>query len=309
MLQRIALHAHEPRRIRVGRLGFTLATLHFDASERAASPIVKASSRCGLEGLFSVRIQRGVKTPHTRRAGALRPRVLRPLLHLPSPVACPARLARTAQGSGSACHRDELERRPSCLVQDRPRRSRRAGAPGRWCRPRRARPWRWRTRSRDDAVEAITTASRDRVASATLRNAAGETIGRVRMRGVTTTARFESLFVSTPGARVHGFHVHTTGRCDAPAFTTAAGTSTRLARPTTPMPATCRPARPGRRDGQLADRHGSLLDRRLRDADGSAVMVHSGPDNFANIPPRYGTPDQNARHRRLRHAGRVRSRR
>jgi Cu-Zn family superoxide dismutase len=30
----------------------------------------------------------------------------------------------------------------------------------------------------------------------------------------------------------------------------------------------------------------------LRDADGSAVMVHSGPDNFANIPARYGTPDQ-----------------
>ena len=31
--------------------------------------------------------------------------------------------------------------------------------------------------------------------------------------------------------------------------------------------------------------------RQLRDADGSAVMVHAGPDNFANIPPRYGTPD------------------
>ena len=30
----------------------------------------------------------------------------------------------------------------------------------------------------------------------------------------------------------------------------------------------------------------------LRDADGTAVMIHSGPDNFANIPPRYGTPDQ-----------------
>ena len=30
----------------------------------------------------------------------------------------------------------------------------------------------------------------------------------------------------------------------------------------------------------------------LRDADGSAIMVHSGPDNFANIPARYGTPDQ-----------------
>jgi superoxide dismutase, Cu-Zn family len=30
----------------------------------------------------------------------------------------------------------------------------------------------------------------------------------------------------------------------------------------------------------------------LRDADGSAVMVHSGADNFANIPARYGGPDQ-----------------
>ena len=32
----------------------------------------------------------------------------------------------------------------------------------------------------------------------------------------------------------------------------------------------------------------------LRDADGSAVMVHAGADNFANIPPRYapGGPDQ-----------------
>ena len=29
----------------------------------------------------------------------------------------------------------------------------------------------------------------------------------------------------------------------------------------------------------------------LRDADGSALIVHAGADNFANIPPRYGTPD------------------
>ena len=27
-------------------------------------------------------------------------------------------------------------------------------------------------------------------------------------------------------------------------------------------------------------------------ADGSAVMVHSGPDSFANIPARYGGRDQ-----------------
>ena len=41
--------------------------------------------------------------------------------------------------------------------------------------------------------------------------------------------------------------------------------------------------------GTVTDRF-NLAD--LHDADGSAVMVHSGPDNFANIPPRYGGPDQ-----------------
>ena len=30
----------------------------------------------------------------------------------------------------------------------------------------------------------------------------------------------------------------------------------------------------------------------LRDADGSALMVHAGPDDFADIPTRYGTAHQ-----------------
>jgi Cu-Zn family superoxide dismutase len=32
----------------------------------------------------------------------------------------------------------------------------------------------------------------------------------------------------------------------------------------------------------------------LRDRDGSAVMVHAGPDDYANVPPRYAPngPDQ-----------------
>lgn len=29
----------------------------------------------------------------------------------------------------------------------------------------------------------------------------------------------------------------------------------------------------------------------LMDEDGSAVLVHENPDNFANIPERYGGPD------------------
>ena len=81
-----------------------------------------------------------------------------------------------------------------------------------------------------------------------------------------------------------------------------AGTSRPAGRTTTRTPATCRrcwstpTARPPRRSRPTASRS-----PQLRDADGSAVIVDVGPDNYANIPPRYGTPDQDdARHRRLR---------
>ena len=134
---------------------------------------------------------------------------------------------------------------------------------------------------------------RDRLATATLRNAAGEKVGRVLMRErrggvVLVVARVHGL---APG--FHGFHVHTTGRCDAPTFATAGGHFN--------PPDATHNAHAGDLPSLLVNANGratlatatdrfSLAD--LRDADGSAVMVHSGPDNFANIPPRYGTPDQ-----------------
>jgi Cu-Zn family superoxide dismutase len=135
---------------------------------------------------------------------------------------------------------------------------------------------------------------RDRFASATLMNAAGETVGRVRMRErrrdgvVLVRARVHDL---APG--FHGFHIHTTGRCDAPAFTTAGGHFN-------PAGATHN-AHAGDLPSLLVNADGTAMlatttDRfsiaDLRDVDGSAVMMHSGPDNFANIPPRYGTADQ-----------------
>jgi Cu-Zn family superoxide dismutase len=135
---------------------------------------------------------------------------------------------------------------------------------------------------------------RDRLASAVLRNAAGEKVGRVWMRErrrggvVFIVARVRDL---APG--FHGFHVHTTGRCDAPAFTSAGGHFN-------PGGATHN-AHAGDLPSLLVNANGRAMlatatDRfslaNLRDADGSAVMVHSGPDNFANIPPRYGMPDQ-----------------
>jgi superoxide dismutase, Cu-Zn family len=133
-----------------------------------------------------------------------------------------------------------------------------------------------------------------RAATATLTDAAGRTVARVWMyerRGsdaVQLMIRAEGL---PPG--FHGFHIHTTGRCDAPTFTTAGGHFN-------PSGATHGdhagdlPSLLVNADGtatlETATDRFSIAD--LRDADGSAVMVHSGRDNFANIPARYGGPDQ-----------------
>src|SRR3954468_11891827 len=127
-----------------------------------------------------------------------------------------------------------------------------------------------------------------------LRNAAGTVVGHAwfsqRRRGgrVEMLVRVHGL---APG--FHGFHIHTTGRCDAPGFMTAGG----HLNPT----GAAHPAHAGDLPSLLVNADGtgelavttdrfSIVD--LSDADGSAVIVHSGPDNFANVPPRYGTPDQ-----------------
>lgn len=135
---------------------------------------------------------------------------------------------------------------------------------------------------------------RDRYAFAALTNAAGARVGRVWMHerrrdgSVEVFARVRDL---PPG--FHGFHIHTTGRCDGPGFTTAGG-HFNPAGASHNAHAGDLPSMLVNADGRamlatVTDRF-SIAD--LRDADGSAVMVHSGPDNFANIPPRYGTPDQ-----------------
>jgi superoxide dismutase, Cu-Zn family len=133
-----------------------------------------------------------------------------------------------------------------------------------------------------------------RAARAVLRDATGTKVGRVWLREHRRSGTVAVLLTARnlePG--FHGFHIHTTGRCDAPAFTTAGGHLN-------PGGATH-----GNHAGDLPnllvndDGTGmlaTLTDRfsldDLRDADGSAVMIHSGRDNYANIPPRYGTPDQ-----------------
>ncbi len=133
-----------------------------------------------------------------------------------------------------------------------------------------------------------------RFASARLIDAGGREVGRVWMREqrwdgvVLLEARVRGL-----PAGFHGFHIHAVGRCDAPAFTSAGGHFNPSGAP--------HGAHAGDLPSLLVTDDGSAIlatatDRfsiaDLRDADGSAVMVHSGPDNFANIPARYGMPDQ-----------------
>ena len=131
-----------------------------------------------------------------------------------------------------------------------------------------------------------------RVATATLRNAAGERVGEVRFkergRGGTVEV-YGSAEGLAPG--FHGFHVHQTGQCVAP-FTTAGGhynpDGATHRNHAGDMPSLLINADSAGFVGFETDRF-SLSD--LRDADGSAVIVHELSDNYANIPTRYRSPD------------------
>jgi superoxide dismutase, Cu-Zn family len=129
-------------------------------------------------------------------------------------------------------------------------------------------------------------------AKVVLRDAGGAVVGSVRM-----THRHGEVFVRAsvdglaPG--FHGFHVHAVGAC-APPFTSAGGHYN--------------PGGSGH--GQHAGDMPSLLvnadgtaelrfttDRftfaDIRDSDGSAIIVHASPDNFAHIPTRYHSHTEN----------------
>jgi superoxide dismutase, Cu-Zn family len=111
---------------------------------------------------------------------------------------------------------------------------------------------------------------------------------------VLVTANFINM---PPG--FHGFHIHTTGVCDAASGFESAGSHF-------DREGASHPNHDGDLPSLLVNNDGTAMltfstDRfavaDLFDADGSAIIVHSGQDNFANIPARYGadsmaaTPD------------------
>jgi Cu-Zn family superoxide dismutase len=135
-----------------------------------------------------------------------------------------------------------------------------------------------------------------RTARATLVDAAGKTVGvaRFERRGRSQALRVNvSVRGLAPG--FHGFHVHTTGACEGPTFMTAGPhlNPTNAAHPghAGDMPGLLVGA-DGRAEARFRTDRFSLA--QLRDADGSAVMVHGLPDNEANIPLDRYDPDPDA---------------
>jgi len=141
----------------------------------------------------------------------------------------------------------------------------------------------------------------DSEAKAHLTDANGNAVGDVAIIAVR-----DKLFVTAhltlvgQAAGFHGFHIHAVGVCDPNAvdpmgarapFTTAG-----------PHLGTAAGQVHANHDGDLSsllvNRDGeatlvvetdrAMLDE-IFDADGSAIIVHAGPDNFANIPPRYSS--------------------
>jgi superoxide dismutase, Cu-Zn family len=129
--------------------------------------------------------------------------------------------------------------------------------------------------------------------SATLRDAKGKPIGRVEFRQnggkgpITVQARVRGL-----PAGFHGFHIHAVGQCRRPDFMSAAG-HLKLQGQNHPTHVGDLPVLLVNRNGtgRLVTTSDRFNIKTLRDADGSAVIVHQSPDNYANVT-RYGTPDQ-----------------
>jgi len=127
-------------------------------------------------------------------------------------------------------------------------------------------------------------------ATAALRTATGLDAGRATATEVSGGIRY-TVDVKGMPAGTHGAHIHTTGRCDAPDFTTAGGHWN----PTTMKHGSMNPQGP--HEGDLpnlivgTDGRGTLgvtvpgaTMAGLLDTDGAAIVIHAGPDDLMTDP-------------------------
>jgi len=150
--------------------------------------------------------------------------------------------------------------------------------------------------SRSPAQGAKSQGKSKRTAHVTLVNATGGSVGAVRFqRRAKSRALRVTVRISKLSAGFHGLHVHTVGTCEGPDFMTA-GPHLNPAGAAHPKHAGDMPGllvtSGGTAEARFTTDRFSLTD--LRDADGSAVMVHALPDNHANIPQERYDPDPDA---------------
>lgn len=137
---------------------------------------------------------------------------------------------------------------------------------------------------------------------AEVKDATGNAVAKVRVTRTDDGKTRVRIVASGLTAGFHGFHVHTTGQCD-PAAQDSAGT---------PVPflsagghynpaATTHGAHSGDMPPLYAAADGRALlvfktdlfrPGQLMDDDGSAVVIHAGPDNLAHIPATTPTGDR-----------------
>lgn len=139
-----------------------------------------------------------------------------------------------------------------------------------------------------------TDAGQDADATATILDADGNELGTATFTDEDGAVAVQ-VSVSDLDPGFYGFHLHATGLCEPgegedPDFTTAAG---HLGNEETDHPdhAGDLPSLLVTQDGtaDLAFTSDRFTVEELSDEDGTAVMVHGGPDNFANIPDHYSS--------------------
>lgn len=140
-------------------------------------------------------------------------------------------------------------------------------------------------------VGAMRPAQSDHLARAFLRDTAGRAVGQVSFEDLGGTVYVRVVLERmTPGW--HAVHIHSVGHCAPPTFASA-GDHFNPGRQWHPGHAGDLPVvyviSDGTADMLLKTDRFALAD--LFDADGSAVIVYSSPDNFSNIPSRYRSSD------------------
>lgn len=137
-------------------------------------------------------------------------------------------------------------------------------------------------------------------AEALIKSTEGENVGRLRVEALNSTTSKVTVSVSNIPAGYHGFHIHTKGVCDPRSTDPSTGSPFFSAGGHFDLGSGSHPDHTGDLPALLVSADGTgvasaATDRfrvkQLFDRDGSAVIIHAGPDNQAHIPDRYRQAD------------------